>query len=213
MNDLSTMRQEYTHQGLHRNNLNDNPIKQFEQWFNQALDAQLIEPNAFTLATVGKDLMPSTRTVLLKYYSEKGFVFFSNYKSKKARQIEENPQCSMHFAWLGLERQVKIEGSIEKISKTESLKYFLSRPKGSQIGAWVSHQSEVISSRALLEVKFNEIKTRFVKGEVPFPDFWGGYLICPKVIEFWQGGEHRLHDRFEYRLEEDGDWKIERLAP
>lgn len=213
MNDLSKMRQEYTQNELHREDLEENPLKQFKSWFNQALKAKLIEPNAFTLATVGKDGMPSTRTVLLKYYSEKGFVFFSNYKSKKARQIEENPQCSIHFAWLGLERQVKIEGHIEKISKTESLKYFLSRPKGSQIGAWVSHQSEVISSRALLENKFNEIKSRFVKGEIPFPDFWGGYLIRPQVIEFWQGGENRLHDRFEYTLKQNETWEINRLAP
>lgn len=213
MIDLSKLRQEYTTKGLDRPDLDDNPIKQFELWFNQAMDAKLIEPNAMSLATVGVDMMPSIRTVLLKLYDQNGFIFFSNYKSKKAEQIEENPKAALLFPWLGLERQVKVEGTIEKISKTESLKYFLSRPKGSQIGAWVSHQSEIISSRSLLEAKFDEIKNKFVKGEVPFPSFWGGYIVKPTVIEFWQGGKDRLHDRFEYRLCEDGKWEINRLAP
>lgn len=213
MNDLCKMRVEYTTKGLRRSDLHSDPLKQFEIWFNQAIEAKLIEPNAFSLATVGYDMMPSIRTVLLKMYDKNGFVFFSNYKSKKALHIEQNPNCAVHFAWLGLERQVKIEGTVEKISKTESLKYFLSRPKGSQIGAWVSHQSEIISSRSLLEAKFNEIKNKFVKGEIPFPDFWGGYIIKPKVVEFWQGGKDRLHDRFEYSLQEDGSWEINRLAP
>lgn len=199
--------------GLNEEDLNKDPIKQFEQWFEQAMEVKLREPNAFVLATVGKDMMPSTRTVLLKIFDEKGFVFFTNYKSKKAKDIAENPKVSALFPWLDLDRQVKIEGDIEKISSKESLKYFLSRPKGSQIGAWVSHQSEIISSRSLLEAKFNEIKNKFVKGEVPFPDFWGGYIIKPKKIEFWQAGTDRLHDRFTYTLQEDKTWKIERLAP
>ncbi|MEA2028827.1 MAG: pyridoxamine 5'-phosphate oxidase [Campylobacterota bacterium] len=209
---LFAMRKEYMTHGLHRKDLDDSPIKQFELWFNQAIEAKLIEPNAMSLASVGEDKMPSIRTVLLKSYDEEGFVFFSNYKSKKAVHIAQNPNVALHFAWLGLERQVKIEGIAIKISKATSLKYFLSRPKGSQIGAWVSHQSEVISSRSLLEAKFDEIKNKFVEGKIPFPDFWGGYLIEPKVIEFWQGGKDRLHDRFEYRLEESG-WEIKRLAP
>lgn len=145
MKDLSKLRQEYVTKGLRRGDLSESPFKQFELWFEQALEANLLEPNAMSLATVGNDMMPSIRTVLLKLYDEKGFVFFSNYKSKKAEQINQNPKAAILFPWLGLERQVKIEGTIEKISKTESLKYFLSRPKGSQIGAWVSHQSEVIS--------------------------------------------------------------------
>jgi pyridoxamine 5'-phosphate oxidase len=165
-----------------------------------------------SLASVGDDNMPSIRTVLLKSYDDEGFIFFSNYKSKKAVQIEQNPKVALHFAWLGLERQVKIEGIATKITKGASLKYFLSRPRGSQIGAWVSHQSEVISSRALLEAKFDEIKNKFVDGKIPFPDFWGGYLIKPLVVEFWQGGKDRLHDRFEYRWVEKG-WEINRLAP
>ena len=145
--------------------------------------------------------------------SGKGTSPFTNYKSNKATQIEQNPKAAALFAWLDLERQVKVEGNIEKISTTESLKYFLSRPKGSQIGAWVSHQSQVISSRSLLEQKFDEIRRKFVKGEVPFPDFWGGYIIKPTKIEFWQGGQDRLHDRFVYKLQNDSSWTISRLAP
>jgi pyridoxamine 5'-phosphate oxidase len=211
--DLTNLRGKYTTRGLDIKDLNENPFLQFETWFNEAISAKLTEPNAFSLATVGVDMMPSIRTVLLKIFDEKGFVFFTNYKSAKAKQIEENPKAAALFAWLDLERQVKIEGSIEKISSTESLKYFLSRPKGSQIGAWVSHQSEVITSRSLLEQKFDEIKRKFVKGEVPFPSFWGGYIIKPIRVEFWQGGQDRLHDRFLYELQEDNTWIISRLAP
>ncbi|MDD2697232.1 MAG: pyridoxamine 5'-phosphate oxidase [Arcobacteraceae bacterium] len=213
MADLSKMREEYTTKGLHRKDMLENPYEQFELWFNQAVDAKLIEPNAFTLATVGVDLKPSQRTVLLKRYDESGFVFFSNYASKKSRQIEQNSFVAAHFAWLGLERQLRIEGTIEEISKTESLKYFLSRPRGSQIGAWVSHQSEVVTSRSILEQKFDQIRKKFAKGEIPFPDKWGGYIIRPTLFEFWQGGKDRLHDRFEYILEEDKNWDIHRLEP
>ncbi|MFW2581021.1 pyridoxamine 5'-phosphate oxidase [Aliarcobacter butzleri] len=211
--DLTNLRAKYTTRGLDIKDLDQNPFKQFETWFNEAIEAKLTEPNAFSLATVGKDMMPSIRTVLLKIFDEKGFVFFTNYKSTKANQIEENPKAAALFPWLDLERQVKIEGDIQKISTTESLRYFLSRPKGSQIGAWVSHQSQVISSRSLLEQKFDEIKNKFVNGEVPFPSFWGGYIIKPTKIEFWQGGQDRLHDRFLYELKENGVWSISRLAP
>ena len=211
--DLTNLRAKYTTRGLDIKDLDQNPFKQFETWFNEAIEAKLTEPNAFRLATVGKDMMPSIRTVLLKIFDEKGFVFFTNYKSTKANQIEENPKAAALFPWLDLERQVKIEGDIQKISTTESLKYFLSRPKGSQIGAWVSHQSQVISSRSLLEQKFDEIKNKFVNGEVPFPSFWGGYIIKPTKIEFWQGGQDRLHDRFLYELKENKAWSISRLAP
>ncbi len=212
MPDISSMRNEYILKELRRADLDDSPFKQFEHWFNEAIDNNLIETNAFTLATVGSDLKPSQRTVLLKMYDENGFVFFSNYNSKKAKQIEENQNVSAHFAWLGLERQVRIEGKIEKISKTESLKYFLSRPKGSQLGAWVSQQSEVVSSRSVLEAKFEEIRKKFTKGEIPFPSFWGGYIIKPDFFEFWQGGKDRLHDRFAYTLN-GKDWDINRLEP
>jgi pyridoxamine 5'-phosphate oxidase len=212
MPDISSMRNEYCLKGLRRGDMDDSPFKQFEKWFNEALDVDHLEPNAFTLATVGSDLRPSQRTVLLKMYDENGFIFFSNYGSKKAKQIDENQNVSAHFAWLGLERQVRIEGKIEKISKTESLKYFLSRPKGSQLGAWVSRQSEVISSRSLLEAKFEEIRKKFTKGEIPFPDFWGGYIIKADFFEFWQGGKDRLHDRFAYSFH-DNKWDISRLEP
>jgi len=211
--DLTQLRGKYTTKGLEINDLDSNPFKQFELWFNDAINAKLTEPNAMSLATVGKDMMPSIRTVLLKTFDEEGFVFFTNYKSKKAEQIEENPKAATLFTWLELERQIKIEGSIEKISTSDSLKYFLSRPKGSQIGAWVSHQSEIISSRSLLEQKFDEMKRKFVKGEVPFPSFWGGYIIRPVRIEFWQGGQDRLHDRFIYEVNENNNWEISRLAP
>jgi len=211
--DLTALRGKYTTKGLNEEDLEQNPFKQFEIWFNDALNEKLCEPNAMSLATVGKDMMPSIRTVLLKTFDEKGFVFFTNYKSKKSKQIEENPKAATLFTWLELERQIKIEGTIEKISTKDSLKYFLSRPKGSQLGAWVSHQSEVISSRSLLEQKFDEMKNKFAKGEVPFPSFWGGYIIKPIQIEFWQGGQDRLHDRFLYTKQDDNTWEISRLAP
>jgi len=211
--DLSTFRGQYTTKNIDIENLHQNAFKQFEIWFNDAINTKLLEPNAFSLATVGNDRKPSIRTVLLKVFDEKGFVFFTNYESKKAKQIEENQNVAALFTWLELERQVKIEGKIEKISTTASLKYFLSRPKGSQIGAWVSTQSQIISSRALLEQKFLQMKEKFLNKEVPFPSFWGGYAIKPSKMEFWQGGENRLHDRFLYELQEDNSWEISRLAP
>ncbi|CAA6805107.1 MAG: Pyridoxamine 5'-phosphate oxidase (EC [uncultured Sulfurovum sp.] len=213
MADLSTMREEYTTKGLHRQDIDENPFGQFELWFNQAVEAKLIEPNAMTLSTVGTDLKPSQRTVLMKRYDEEGLVFFSNYGSKKSKQIAQNSHVAVHFAWLGLERQLRIEGTIEEISKSASLKYFLSRPRGSQIGAWVSHQSEVVTSRSILEEKFDQMRSKFAKGEIPFPERWGGYLIRPSLFEFWQGGKDRLHDRFEYHLEDNGVWSIKRLEP
>ena len=211
--DLASIRGKYTTKNFDIKDLDKNPFKQFEIWFKDAMNENLLEPNAFTLATVGADMMPSVRTVLLKYFSEKGFVFFTNYDSKKAKQMENNPKVAALFTWLTLERQIKIEATVEKISKADSLKYFLSRPKGSQLGAWVSRQSEVISSRALLEQKFEEMKNKFLNKEIPFPSFWGGYIIKPIRIEFWQGGEDRLHDRFLYELQEDNSWEIKRLAP
>ena len=211
--DLTTIRGKYTTKNFDIKDLNKNPFKQFEVWFNDALNENLLEPNAFSLATVGFDMMPSIRTVLLKYFDNEGFVFFTNYESKKAKQIEQNPKAAALFTWLALERQIKIEANIEKISKADSLKYFLSRPKGSQLGAWVSRQSETISSRALLEQKFDEMKRKFLNKEIPIPSFWGGYILKPIRIEFWQGGEDRLHDRFLYEIQENGNWTISRLAP
>jgi pyridoxamine 5'-phosphate oxidase len=206
------MRKEYTQAGLHRKDLKQNPFEQFDTWFQQALDAKLLEPNAFDLATVSEDLQPRNRVVLLKYYDKEGFVFFTNYESRKGRDMEFNPKVAMLFPWLDLERQVKIEGTVKKLDKKDSLKYFLSRPKGSQLGAWVSKQSSVISTRKLLEQKMQEVKQRFKEGKVPIPDFWGGYKIIPTRFEFWQGRQNRLHDRFEYSLDANG-WKIERLSP
>ena len=211
--DLANIRGKYTTKNFDIKDLDKNPFKQFEIWFNDAINEKLIEPNAFCLATVGSNMMPSVRTVLLKYFDKEGFVFFTNYESKKAKQIEENPKAAALFKWLELERQIKIEANVEKISKADSLKYFLSRPKGSQLGAWVSRQSETISSRALLEQKFDEMKRKFLNKEIPFPSFWGGYILKPIRIEFWQGGEDRLHDRFLYELDENNSWSIKRLAP
>jgi pyridoxamine 5'-phosphate oxidase len=212
MKNLFNKKKENISNGLHKKDLEKNPFKQFEKWFNEALEEKLIEPNAFTLCTVGKDLKPSQRTVLLKLYDEKGFIFFSNYGTKKSKHIEENPNVSAHFAWLGLERQVRIEGVIEEIPKNQSLKYFLSRHKGSQIGAWLSYESKVVTSRALLEQKFDEIRKKFAKGEVPFPSSWGGYIIKPVYFEFWQGNKNRLHDRFVY-IKKDKFWNMQRLEP
>ncbi|MEA5510072.1 pyridoxamine 5'-phosphate oxidase [Crocosphaera sp. UHCC 0190] len=211
--DLSALREEYTRNGLTRKALDQDPFKQFEKWFQQACQAELPEPNAMSLATVSAQGEPSIRTVLLKYFDEKGFVFFTNYESRKAQQIAENPQVALLFLWLPLERQVKIQGTATKISTAESLSYFTTRPRGSQLGAWCSAQSSVITSRQLLEMKFEEIKNKFQQGEIPLPSFWGGYRITPRRFEFWQGRPNRLHDRFSYTSGDDRTWEIHRLAP
>ncbi len=210
--DLSDFRENYTKGGLKRKNLSSNPFEQFELWFKQAMETDIPEPNAFSLATVSADHVPDIRTVLLKLFDEQGFVFFTNYESKKSRDIADNQNVAMLFPWVSLERQVKIIGKAEKISTAASLKYFLSRPHGSQLGAWVSQQSHVISSRSILELKLAEMKRKFLNKQVPLPDHWGGFRIVPEVVEFWQGGQNRLHDRFEYRLS-NGEWLINRLAP
>ena len=211
--DIHNIRREYNKKKLHLKDLDKNPIKQFDQWFKLALDKVKLDPNAMSIATVGKDNKPSLRTVLLKYYDESGFVFFTNYGSRKSMQIQENANVALLFFWVGLERQIIIEGKAEKISKAESLKYFSSRPHGSQLGAWVSQQSSIISSKSILLSKLDEIKRKFKEGKVPLPDFWGGYRVIPERIEFWQGGENRLHDRFLYTKTSDGNWEINRLAP
>lgn len=210
--DLSDFRKEYTGRGLHREDLDADPIRQFEVWFRQATELGLHEPNAMSLATVDAAGMPLLRTVLLKYFDAKGFVFFTNYESRKARQIAENPRVSLLFPWILLERQVIVQGRAEKISAAESLRYFISRPRESQLGAWVSQQSSVISSRKILMQKLHEISEKFREGEIPLPSFWGGFRVVPEKIEFWQGGPARLHDRFLYAKKEEG-WAVERLSP
>ncbi len=211
--DISHLREEYTRAGLDRDHLDSDPFQQFSLWFQQAREAQLPEPNAMSLATASADGMPSLRTVLLKYFDDKGFVFFTNFKSSKALEISENPEVALMFPWITLERQVIIRGRAEKVSTSESLKYFTSRPAGSQLGAWVSEQSSVISGRKLLEMKLAEMKRKFRDGKIPLPDFWGGYRIIPEKIEFWQGRPSRLHDRFLYTRESENHWSIERLSP
>ena len=208
--NLNNLRNEYLKNGLIREDLNDSPIEQFSLWFSQAMEANIVEPSAMSLATSDDSI--GIRTVLLKYFDEKGFVFFTNYESKKSKQIQQNPQAAILFPWLALERQVKIIGTVEKITKLESFKYFSSRPKDSQLGAWASQQSSRISSRSILAEQFASMKKKFSDGDIPLPDFWGGYRVIPKSIEFWQGRENRLHDRFIYELSDD-KWTISRLSP
>ena len=208
--DLSNLRKEYLKSGIVKDDLKSNPIEQFSLWFDQAIEANIIEPSAMSLAT--SDDYIGIRTVLLKFFDDKGFVFFTNYESKKSKQLQNNPQAALLFPWLALERQVKIIGSVEKITKLESLKYFSSRPKDSQIGAWSSQQSSKISSRAILVDQFAVMKKKFANGEIPLPDFWGGYRVVPQSIEFWQGRESRLHDRLIYQRKENV-WDISRLSP
>ncbi len=211
--DISDFREEYTKTGLTREQLKLDPFEQFELWFQQACQANLPEPNAMCVATVSPAGEPSQRMVLLKYFDRQGFVFFSNYNSKKAQQIEANSQVSLLFFWIGLERQVQISGNARKIPTAESLKYFTTRPRGSQIGAWCSQQSSIISSRQILELKFDEIKRKFHNQEIPLPSAWGGYRIVPHRFEFWQGRPNRLHDRFLYSRSAESAWDIQRLAP
>ncbi|WP_087069416.1 pyridoxamine 5'-phosphate oxidase [Cyanobium sp. NIES-981] len=209
--DLAALRRSYSRGGLRRAELADDPVEQFRQWFEQARGAALPEPNAMVLSTSAGE-RTSSRTVLLKAYDQRGFVFFTNYGSRKARQIASRPWVGLLFPWYPLERQVAIEGRAERISAAESLAYFSSRPWGSRLGAWVSQQSSVISSRKILELQWEHMKRRFADGDVPLPPSWGGFRVVPESIEFWQGRENRLHDRFLYRRE-GSSWRIERLAP
>ena len=208
--DLSSLRKEFLQSGINKEDLKSSPVEQFSLWFSQAMESDIVEPTAMSLATSDDSI--GIRTVLLKYFDEKGFVFYTNYESKKSKQMQKNPQAAILFPWLALERQVKIIGKVEKISKLESLKYFSSRPKGSQIGAWASEQSSRISSRSILIEQFESMKKKFSNGEIPLPEFWGGYRVIPQSIEFWQGRANRLHDRFIYEREE-GEWTISRLSP
>lgn len=198
---------------LRQQDLSQCPFRQFGNWFQAATAAGLHEPNAMSLATVSDMGKPSLRTVLLKVWDENGFVFFTNHGSRKAHEIAANSNVALLFYWAPLNRQIRIEGTAKKISTAESLKYFVTRPRGSQLGAWCSEQSSSISSRAVLLAKLSEIKQKFQGGEIPLPSFWGGYRVVPSRFEFWQAGDDRLHDRFVYEPEQDGDWSIQRLAP
>lgn len=210
---LEDYRREYLQGGLEREDLAEDPLEQFGRWMQQVIAAGIPDPNAMTIATVDAEGQPSQRIVLLKHLDEKGFVFYTNLKSRKARDLEHNPKISLHFPWYFLERQVKVCGVTEKISTAETLKYFLSRPRDSQLAAWASQQSSPISSRTLLLQQFEAMKNKFSKGEIPLPDFWGGFRVKPHQIEFWQGGANRLHDRFQYTRQADNRWNIQRLEP
>lgn len=211
--EVAELRRDYRQGELSETSLDPDPIAQFRLWFDQACQAKLTEPNAMTLATCGCDGQPNARTVLLKAYDARGFVFYTNYESRKGQEIAENAKVALLFPWLELERQVKIQGHAERVSHAESLAYFLSRPKGSRLGAWVSQQSRVISKRSLLEQKLAKMKARFADGDIPLPDFWGGIRVVAHRLEFWQGRQNRLHDRLQYTREGETNWHIERLQP
>lgn len=210
---VANLRRNYTRAGLNESETDPNPLIQFQTWFDQALNADLPEPNAMTLATADSQGTPSARIVLLKGLDDTGFVFYTNYKSEKAQQLAENPAAALVFWWVELERQVRIEGSVEKVSQAESEEYFASRPIGSQLGAWASPQSRVIESRRVLEEKSWELEQKYYNKTIPKPPHWGGYRLIPTEIEFWQGRPNRLHDRLHYRQQSDGSWLRERLAP
>ena len=211
--DIADLRKDYLSRRLRRAELHPDPIAEFSLWLEDAFRAGVTEPNAMSLATAWKDGRPLVRTVLLKGVDERGFVFFTNLESRKARQLAENPNASLLFPWLAVERQVIATGSVSRLPTVEVLKYFATRPRESQLSAWASPQSSKISSRESLETEWEQMKRKFGAGKVPLPSFWGGYRMKPETIEFWQGGPNRLHDRFEYTRQPDDSWAIERLAP
>ena len=213
MANLADIRRSYTKGKLDNADLTDNPLDLFNQWLQQVIDSGIPDPTAMTVATVDDNGQPSQRIVLLKDVQPEGFVFFTNLGSRKAKELAGNAKVSLHFPWYLLERQVRVCGTAETISRTAVAKYFLSRPKASQLAAWASKQSQPISTRELLMTQFHQLKQKFAQGDVPVPDFWGGYLIRPHQIEFWQGGEDRMHDRFEYNLDDAGNWQTKRLMP
>jgi pyridoxamine 5'-phosphate oxidase len=213
---LADLRREYTLTGLRRRDLDTNPIAQFNRWFEQAatgLEGEAMDVNAMTLATADKAGRPSARIVLLKGLDERGFIFFTNYDSRKARELAENPEAALVFHWARLERQVTIAGQVSLLSAEESEIYFASRPRASRLAAWASHQSEVIKDRAALEEKWHALEKQFPGESIPRPPFWGGYVLSPTRFEFWQGRASRLHDRFRYEKDSSKGWLIERLAP
>ncbi|MEY2408508.1 MAG: pyridoxamine 5-phosphate oxidase [Verrucomicrobiota bacterium] len=210
---LAELRREYTQSGLHERDLDRDPMRQFQRWLHEAMKTELPEANAMTLATVGTDGQPSTRTVLLKALDARGFSFFTNYDSRKGRELEANPRAAITFAWLQLERQVNIEGRVAKLTREESTAYFNLRPRGSRLGAWASQQSEIIASRDVLEARMAQLESRYPGDDIPPPPNWGGYLLVPARVEFWQGRPSRLHDRLLYCRQSDDSWTIQRLSP
>ncbi|CAN5856995.1 pyridoxamine 5'-phosphate oxidase [soil metagenome] len=210
--DAAKLRKEYTRAGLHEADLASDPFVQFHEWFEETLAADLHEPNAMILATATQDGRPSARTLLLKGYDQRGFVFYTNYEGRKAGELEANPACALLFYWGELERQVRIEGHANRLSQEESDAYFTSRPRGSRLGAWASQQSRPVEHRSVLEERVRALEVEYESREIPRPPFWGGYRVEPDVIEFWQGRENRLHDRLVYRRAGEG-WKMERLQP
>jgi pyridoxamine 5'-phosphate oxidase len=210
---VADLRRNYTHQMLLEEGLDPNPVRQFQIWFAQAVEARVIEPNAMTLATVTPDGKPSARIVLLKEIDERGLVFYTNFQSRKGQELTHSPLAALVFWWGELERQVRVEGDIIPVGETEAEEYFQSRPRGSQLGAWVSNQSQVIPSREVLETRLHELEQMYGDRPIPRPSYWGGYRLVPAYIEFWQGRPNRLHDRLCYRQTSSKTWKIERLSP
>jgi pyridoxamine 5'-phosphate oxidase len=207
------MRKDYGLAGLLEKDLAKNPFSQFEKWFQEAEAAKLTEPNAMTLATTGRDGRPSARTILLKGYDGRGFVFYTNYESRKGRELDGNARATLVFPWVTMERQVIVEGPVVRVTREESGAYFHSRPRASQLTAWASPQSTVVAGRAVLEESYRVIEKKYEGREVPLPPNWGGFRLAPETVEFWQGRRSRLHDRLRYRRENGGDWVVERLAP
>jgi pyridoxamine 5'-phosphate oxidase len=211
--EMASIRKNYQAGRLRRADLDADPLVQFSRWLDEVVRAGVIEPTAMSLATAWKDGRPLVRTVLLKGLDSRGFAFYTNLESRKARQLAENPHASLLFPWLALERQVIVTGPVSRLATVDVVKYFALRPRDSQISAWASPQSSPISSRKVLEMGWQAMKRKFRQGQVPLPPFWGGYRLAPQTIEFWQGRQNRLHDRFEYSRQLDGSWTIERLAP
>jgi pyridoxamine 5'-phosphate oxidase len=211
--NLDDLRREYTQRGLREEDLALDPFMQFGAWFDEVAQADIREPNAMTLATATPDGRPSARMVLLKGVDARGFTFFTNYESRKGGELDANPRAALVFFWVQLERQVRVEGRVERVSDEESDAYFASRPEGSQVGAWASKQSAVLPDRGPLEARYEELRAQYEGREVPRPPFWGGFRVVPETVEFWQGRVNRLHDRLRYRRQGDGSWVVERLSP
>jgi pyridoxamine 5'-phosphate oxidase len=210
---IADLRRDYAQARLDEREVDADPIAQFGKWFAEAQNAELLEPNAMTLATATPDGVPSARLVLLKSFDDRGFTFFTDYRSQKGCELEANPRAALAFFWGELERQVRIAGSVTKLSREETEQYYRSRPRGSRLGAWTSHQSAVIPSREALEQRLREVTARFPDGEIPLPPHWGGFLVRPDTIEFWQGRPSRLHDRIRYSRGQGDAWRVERLSP